>query len=352
MSHNRQWFTFKNMDSEKPELFIYDDIDDWYGISAQGIVDQIKDIKAADIDVRINCRSGMVFEGTAIYNALRLHKANVHISIEGLAASIATVIAMAGDTVTIAENAMMMIHNPYGWASGDAKDMRKTAEAMDKIADSIAVSYTARTGKTLDEMKALMEEETWFTAAEALEIGLVDQVDEPVKAAACFDLTMFNNTPENFMSRPESKQEPKQKKEPQGKEKTETENSQVTKTNTKSSPKVEVDSAFNIADLCNKAGYPEKAAAFLKAKLTEEQVKNRLADFDEIKNLCKTANLADKATDFIKNDTAIDEVRNELFKLLTADDKTIDNSLTPKNQGLKTTASIDTQAIYSKRNQA
>ncbi|ELT91824.1 hypothetical protein CAPTEDRAFT_47846, partial [Capitella teleta] len=181
---NRQWYTFKNEANQIPELFIFDDIDDWYGVSAQSVVDQIRNLEASDINVRLNSRGGMVFEGIAIYNALRLHKASIHVTIEGLAASIASVIAMAGDTVTIAENAMMMIHNPYGWAQGDAESMRKTADIMDKIADSIAVSYTARTGKSLDEMKALMDSETWYTATEALAAGLVDQVDTPIKATA------------------------------------------------------------------------------------------------------------------------------------------------------------------------
>ena len=231
-----------------PELIIYDDIDDWFGVSAQGVVDQIRNMDATDINVRINCRGGMVFEGIAIYNALRLHKANVHISIEGLAASIASVIAMAGDTVTIAENAMMMIHNPYGWAQGDADAMRKTADVMDKIADSIAVSYTARTGKTIEEMKALMDSETWYTATEALAAGLVDQVDTPIKAAAHFDVSMFNNVPDNYGRFEQAKD---LQKTPKAEAQTVESKSQV--------------DSVAIADLCSQAGYPEKTAAILKA---------------------------------------------------------------------------------------
>ncbi|MFK0570563.1 head maturation protease, ClpP-related [Endozoicomonas sp.] len=333
MAHNRQWFTFKNEADKTPELFIYDDIDDWWGVSAQSVIDQIREVDAAEINVRVNCRGGMVFEGIAIYNTLRLHKANVHISIEGLAASIASVIAMAGDTVTIAENAMMMIHNLYGWAQGDAEAMRKTADVMDKIADSITVSYTDRTGKSIEEMKALMESETWYTAAEALEAGLVDQVDSPVKAAACFDLSMFNNTPAGFgrlERQPENKQQELEKPEP------------------KKEPEVD---ALAIASLCNKAGYPEKTEAFLKEKLAETDVKDRLAAFDEIKNLCKAASLANKSIDFIEANKPVDEVRNELFDLLTSTDQTINNALPPKQKGNQETAvSIDTQAIYSKRN--
>ena len=158
MANNRQWYSIKNEAGKNPEIFIFDDIDDWWGVSAQSIIDQIRELDATNIDVRINSRGGMVFEGIAIYNVLRAHKADIHFSIDGLAASIASVIAMAGDTVSMAENSMMMIHNPYGWAMGDADEMRKTADVMDKVTDSIAVSYTARTGKTVDEMKAMMDE--------------------------------------------------------------------------------------------------------------------------------------------------------------------------------------------------
>ncbi len=335
MSHNRQWFSFRNEAGQTPELFIYDDIDDWWGVSAQSVVDQIRAMDAPEINVRINCRGGMVFEGIAIYNALRLHKANVHISIEGLAASIASVIAMAGDSVTIAENAMMMIHNPYGWATGDAESMRKTAEVMDKIADSIAVSYTARTGKSIDELKALMDAETWFTAQEALDMGLVDQIDEPVKAAACFDLSRFTNAPDGFGQPPENRQEQVQEEPPASAHET---------------PEI---NAVAIAALCNEAGYPEKTEAFLRDKLTEDEVKNRLATFGEIKNLCVTARQADKAQGFIQANKSVDDVRNALFDLLTSDDEPINNTLSPNQQGLpKTSVAIDTQAIYRKRNGA
>ncbi|WP_067518552.1 head maturation protease, ClpP-related [Endozoicomonas ascidiicola] len=336
MSHNRQWYTFKNEANQTPELYIFDDIDDWYGVSAQSVVDQIRNLDAADINVRLNSRGGMVFEGIAIYNALRLHKANIHVTIEGLAASIASVIAMAGDTVTIAENAMMMIHNPYGWAQGDAEAMRKTADIMDKIADSIAVSYTARTGKSLEDMKALMESESWFTAKEALDMGLVDQIDEPVKAAARFDLSMFTNAPEGYgrieptKNQSEEPETPAQTVEPQ--------------------PDI---AAVAIADLCIQAGYPEKTAAFLKASFKEDEVKIRLASYDQIKNHCKTAGFPDKAAAFIKDDCTVSDVQNQLLELLASDDKPINNALTPKQQGLKqTTTAIDTQAIYKRRNLA
>ena len=340
MPKNKQWYTIKNEAGETPELFIFDYIDDWFGVSAQSVVDEIKDIKASDIHVRINSPGGMVFEGIAIYNALRMHKANVHVSIEGLAASIASVIAMAGDTITIAENALFMIHNPYGWASGDAEAMRKTADVMDKITDSIAVSYTARTGKSLEEMKAIMTDETWYSAAEALEAGLVDQIDEPIKAAASFDLSRFRNAPDGFGIKAEEEKPDLQP------EKNET----VVNVTVESNPS---EQAIVVATLCNEAGYPEKTSEFLTAKLSEQQVKAKLADFKTIQAICAAAKHSDIAADFIKANKSPDAVRNELFALLTQEDKAIDNSLSPDQiENNKEQPVIDTQAIYRKRNQA
>ena len=117
-------------------------------------------------------------------------------------------------------------------------------------------------------------------------------------------------------------------------------------------PKPQVDSVA-IADLCSQAGYPEKTAAILKASLSEDEVKARLANYDQIKNLCKTAHHPDKAGSFIKDDCSVSDVQNTLFELLTAEDEPINTALTPQQQGLKqTTVAIDTQAIYSRRNQA
>ncbi len=329
MTHNRQWYTLKNETGKVPELYIYDDIDDWYGVSAKGLVDQLKEIDAAEITVRINSRGGSVFEGIAIYNALRLHQAKIHVSIEGLAASIATVVAMAGDTVTMAENALLMIHNPYGWTGGDAEELRKVADMLDKVTDSIALSYTARNGKTLDEMKALMDEETWFTAAEAKEAGLVDEIDEPIKLAASIDLSRFSNAPKGW-GNAEVAQEPQQK--PQ---------SQKTGNN---------EQAIRIAGLCKDAGYPDKTREFLVAGMSEVQVQQRLTDFETVKTLCTAARCGDRAETYIAANKSPDFVRNALFDLLTAEDANIDNSLSPDQQNSKAQPLIDTQSIYRNRN--
>ena len=309
----KPWYSLKN-EGISPEIFIYDAIDDWSSLSAKSVIDEIRDLNADEINVRINSPGGAVFEGIAIYNALRLHKARIHVSIEGLAASIASVIAMAGDTVTMAENAMMMIHNPYGWAQGDAEDMRKSADIMDKVADSIAVSYMERMGTSLEETKALMTDETWFTAQEALEAGLVDHVDPVMKAAAHFDLTAFKNVPTEF-------------------------------------EKMESPNALIIANLCNTAGYPEMTETFLKDNLSELDVENRLASFATIKTLCIAAKRPDQAERFIDNGASVEFVRDDLFRQMIAEDQIIDNSLSVTRQvEARQTPAIDTQAIYRRRN--
>ncbi|HGP0083435.1 TPA: head maturation protease, ClpP-related, partial [Pseudomonas aeruginosa] len=127
---------------------------------------------------------GDVFEGTAIYNLLRNHPASVDVYIDGLAASMASVIAMAGDTIYMPENAMMMVHKPWGIQGGDADDMRRYAELLDKVEDTLVMAYANKTGKSADDIKALLKEETWMNGREAVAAGFADQLTEPLQAAA------------------------------------------------------------------------------------------------------------------------------------------------------------------------
>src|SRR5690606_25494897 len=126
---------------DRAEILIYDEIgaDPWTGtgIGADDFVRELRAIKAPRIDVRINSVGGSVFEGNAIYNALARHPAHVDVYIDGIAASIASVIAMAGDKIYIAANAHVMIHNPHGVVWGEAGDMRRMADTLDKIRGSL-----------------------------------------------------------------------------------------------------------------------------------------------------------------------------------------------------------------------
>ena len=179
-------------EGEKAEILLYDVIDGFGGITAKQFVQDLQKLgDVPNITVRINSPGGSVFEGTAIYNALKNHPAKIDVFIDGMALSMASVIAMAGDKITIAENAMIMIHEPSISVSGTAKRLRKTADTLDKTKQSILTSYVKRTGKSEDEVAVLMALETWMTADEALEHGFVDEISDSKGPVAEFDLSPF-----------------------------------------------------------------------------------------------------------------------------------------------------------------
>jgi ATP-dependent protease ClpP protease subunit len=147
------------------------------------------------IDLRLNSPGGSVFDAVAIFNALTRHSGTVTVWIDGIAASAASYIAMAGDEIVMPENAFLMIHDPSGLVMGTAADMRDMAETLDKIAASMTRGYAARSGKSEEDIAALMAAETWFDAQDALDAGLATRMAEPVRIAASFDIGRFRNAP-------------------------------------------------------------------------------------------------------------------------------------------------------------
>lgn len=200
MAKARSWYSIEaKAGGTETELFIYDDIGAW-GVTASDFVRDLSAVKSARIVLRINSRGGDVFDGFAIYNSIKKHPAAVATHIEGLAASISSVIALAGDTVDMAENAFFMVHNPYTISVGDAANMRKTADVLDKIRGSIVDAYAAKTGLGAAEVEALMDEESWYTAREARKMGFVDAVMEKEEIRAGYDLSVFNNVPQQVFN--------------------------------------------------------------------------------------------------------------------------------------------------------
>jgi ATP-dependent Clp protease, protease subunit len=180
--------------AKSAEIWIYEDIGSgWFGgLSAKQFADDLKRLGALDeIILRLNSPGGDVFDGIAIYNTLKANPARVVVYIDGLAASIASVIAMAGDEIHIADNAMMMIHPAWGLAIGNSEEMRKTADMLDKVDASIVATYVKRTGMEEEKVKALMADETWMTAREALDYGFVDDITDALEIAAHFDMDRF-----------------------------------------------------------------------------------------------------------------------------------------------------------------
>lgn len=193
------WYEIKNVADKHAELWIYEQIgEDWWtgeGVTAKGFARDIAALEVASIDLHLNSPGGSVFDGQAIYNAIRNHPAKVTTYIDGIAASIASVIALAGDRVVMADNALFMIHNPFGAVQGTSADMRQMADVLDKVKDTIVGVYDERSHLSADELAAAMDAETWYTAAEAREAGFADEVAAPLKLAACHDLSRFSNAP-------------------------------------------------------------------------------------------------------------------------------------------------------------
>lgn len=155
---------------------------------------------AGPIDLHINSSGGDVFEGLAIYNLLKASPNHITVYIDGLAASVASVIAMAGDRIYIPANAMLMIQSPWTSAQGNSKELRKLAADLDRLAESMKSIYMDRTGGRMSRqtITKLMDQETWLTGSESLEYGLADEVLNPVKVAACLtheQAKMFKNVP-------------------------------------------------------------------------------------------------------------------------------------------------------------
>jgi len=189
-----QWFRIRNEADEPVEVLIYDVIDSWFGVSAEQFARELAEIDADAITVRINSPGGDVFDGIAILNSLRGHKARITTVVDGLAASAASFIAMAGDEIIMNRNSELMIHDASGMAVGNAATMTEMAEMLNRVSDNIASIYAERTGTDAHEWRDRMRDEVWYSADEAVEVGLADRVDgeSEAKATNRFDLSIFN----------------------------------------------------------------------------------------------------------------------------------------------------------------
>ena len=188
------WFRIENRatDESVADVYIYDEIG-YFGVTAADFVGAILDIDAETIALHLNTPGGDVFDGIAIYNALRQHPANIEVTVDALAASAGSFIAMAGDKVVMTKNASLMIHDAHGLAIGNAVDMRELADLLDRQSDNIASIYAERAGGSIEEWRAAMQAETWYSADEAVKAGLADEVQGAGKGAKnTFDLSIYS----------------------------------------------------------------------------------------------------------------------------------------------------------------
>lgn len=207
----QSWYHIMNAaTSDTTEMVIDDVIGPWFGVTAKKFMGDLRAINTPNIVLHMHTPGGEVFDGLAIYNALVEHPAQIEVRIDGVAASIGSVIAMAGDKIVMAKRSSIMIHEPFGMVAGqgDADDMRELsrdagamAGRLDAMGDMIAGIYADRAGGEIAEWRARMRAETWFWPDDALEVGLVDEIGPVSKRAHNhFDLSIFQNTPPELLT--------------------------------------------------------------------------------------------------------------------------------------------------------
>ena len=179
----RHWYAIQQTADGEAEVSIYDEIG-FGGVTAKSFLSELKKLSGQRVHLRINSVGGSVVEGAAIYNALRRHKGGLVVHIDALAASMASVIAMAGDETLIADNALVMIHNPWGMTMGDADELRKEADILDKLKATLVNAYVRKTGMEAEQVAQMMDDETWLDATEAVALGFADAIEDGIEAAA------------------------------------------------------------------------------------------------------------------------------------------------------------------------
>lgn len=197
---DKSWYSIDTSEGQA-EVLIYDVIG-WPFIDANTFVNDLNKIKSKEITVGLNTPGGDVFDGTAIYNALKNHPAKIITRIDGIAASMGSIIALSGDEIQIGSNAYYMIHNPWSFAIGDYREMEKEAELLQRIGSTLAQTYSSRTGIDAGEAQSMMDDETWIIGSELVEQGFADTVLDNNPAKAEFDLSMYANAPKKVSTKP------------------------------------------------------------------------------------------------------------------------------------------------------
>ena len=337
----RTWYNFKQTDTDPAVLSIFDDIGA-FGVSAKSFLNDLASAQGDSVRVEINSPGGDVFAGLAIYNGLRNSGKKVNVRVLGLAASAASLVAMAGDTIEMPENSFMMVHNPWGFAMGGADDMRDTADMLDKLGTSLASTYAKRTGKSAEEITALLDAETWMSAAEAVDAGFATAVISEVPVKAAFDLDRLPaNVRAAYASAKASAPAPAPAPAPE---------------DDPAENKPEA-SAPTLADTIES----QAAAADLKAFAavfaadasldTQDKIAARIAEAREINALCKLAGFPEEAVGLIKAKASIPDARAKLLAKLSDSDE-IDTAprlkREPQNQGAQP-AAVGTSSIWAAR---
>ena len=301
----KTWYSIQAKADQSADISIFDEIGFW-GVTAKQFIGDLKAIDAKTIKLAINSPGGSVFDALAMYNALRQHPANVEVTVLGVAASAASLVAMAGDTIVMPENAFMMIHNPLNFAYGNADELREVADVLDKIGASLVATYANRTGLPEDEIKALLDAETWLNAEEAVLKGFADELQPALKVAAAFDMERLPDNVRAAIEPPAPEPEP------------EDDHPLDAAADSRAL-------AASIIALSAQAGISALADAFLldPAIRSEADAQAAVSEGKEIVAVCAAAKLPEMAAGLIKARVPLASVRNRLMQARAELDKAL-----------------------------
>lgn len=317
-------FSVTNKD-RRATIEIYDEIGPWWMgmIDSKLVSAEINKAGTIDsIEVRINSPGGDAFEGLAIYNILRQHSAKVSVRVDGVAASAASIIAMAGDEITIPKNALLMIHDPATMAWGGVGDLQKAIAMLESTKSALVETYATRTTKSKDEIAALMTEETWFTGEEAVAAGFAHRTTDEIKPASGSPEpkadNRFRRPPSNFaallFATPFNHAEEPDPMSVKTQEQIDAENKAAADAKVKAE-----------ADAKAKAEADAKAAADKHAADVKAATEAERKRTSEISAACKLAGRPEDAAKFIDEGTDVQTVKNQLFELVCKDRKPSDD---------------------------
>ena len=345
----KTWYNLKKAEADKPgELSIFDDIGA-YGVSAKNFLNDLRGIEADTVNLEINSPGGDLFAGLAIYNGLRASGKKINVKVLGLAASAASLVAMAGDTIEMPENTFMMVHKALTGTVANADGLREMAELLDKLDRGIVATYAKRTGKPEGEIAALLNAETWMTAQEAVDAGFATAVIPALSVQASFDVERL---PENVRTAFKA-QAPEDGVPSQASESPES-------PATEASPTLQATFAETFVEqvqaIANAAGLGQYAALWSAdpalGKLDAVMTRASLAR--EVQALCVLAKMPDKADQFIKAALPLDDVRAQIFAALEQDYEHVDTAPPAKsaqNSGAQPSAGIKGADIWAARRQ-
>jgi len=338
---------------EPETLSIYDEIGFW-GVQAKDFRTSLAAVKSSTINVEINSPGGDVFAGVAIYNMLKSSGKEIVVKVMGVAASAASLIAMAGDKIQMPKNTMLMVHNPWSFAMGNADELREHADTLDKIGNSLLGTYMAKTGMAEDEMKALLAKDTWLTADEALEMGFATEVTDEIKVKAAFDLdradlpatvqAALGLTPKATEKTPE---------EIAAEEKAEADRLEAERLAAESEPSEPL--AEQINTLAAQANLAEHAPMLVLNCATLADAQLRIASAREITAICAVAKLPDAAKEFITSNKSVAEARAALIDVMAKKDEAAPVDTTPKSKQTQMTSKdakppVSTASVWASHN--